>query len=276
MALRVNMKKILLTNSSEKKFSFTFLCTQVAVLALSLVACVPTVQRIYHAPVVVGQVIELNRLTPIEGALVQHENTDTNLAFDNIIEAAKNKIFSNKQGEYHLPSISSVEAVVLMPGYAVAHYPVRISAKNNSALVFVSASLFMRDEETTTAPQLILDTDPMTIANTPPGDYLDYKTLHTYLYPHSNLGMCDLGIGGDAIASLNTARKLYWRHKDEPKIPPGMLDVAYLNVQNIWQYFYDSCDFGKDHTMERRDNIFAVRKITDKIEKEVSDLTNRQ
>jgi len=244
-------------------------------VVLSIAACVPTIQRIHHTPVVIGKVIDLDTLQPIAGAIVQHEGVDADYDLDDMIEAAKNKIVTNKQGEYHLPSTSSIKAVVLMPGHAITDYPVRISTQNNSALVFASASLLMRDEETSGAPLLIMDPDPETIANAPPGDYLDYKLLRTYLYPHSTLGKCNLGIGGDAISALNTARKAYWRHINEPAVKQEIVDAAYLNVRNVWQYFYNSCDFGDDHTIERRDAIYAVREVTDQIQQEASDLTSK-
>jgi len=271
----MKIDKTVLSTCVEKKLFFTPRRLLVVALAFSLIACLPTVQRIYHAPVVIGQVIDLNSLDPIEGASIQHENPKANLPLDGLIEKTKNNILSDKQGQYHLPSLSSVEAVVLMPGYAITNYPVRISTKDNSALVFASASLFMRDEEITTAPLLILDPAPEVIADTPPGDYLNYKILRTYLYPHSRLGMCDIGIGGDALTTLNTARKLYWRHKNEQPITLEMLDAAYLNVQNIWSYFYNSCDFGKNNSTTRRDNIFSVREITDNIKSEANRFTSQ-
>jgi hypothetical protein len=270
------MKQRVLFNDNEMTFSLSIRSLLLAALVLANAACVPSIQRIYHTPVVVGQVIDLETLEPIEGAIVKHEGADADFDLDDMIEASKNKILTNKQGEYILPSTSSVDAILLMPGYAITDYPVRISTRNNSALVFASASMLMRDEETTGAPLLIMDPDPKTIANTPPGDYLDYKIFHSYLYPHSTLGKCDLGIGGDAISALNTARKVYWRHINEPDVNQEIVNAAYLNVRNIWQYFYNSCDFGDKHTIERRDAIYAVREITDQIKQEVSDLTNKQ
>ena len=270
------MKKCVLLKSAGMKFSLSIRSLLLTTLVLVIAACVPTIQKIYHTPVVIGKVIDLETLQPIEGAIAKHEGADANFDLDDMIEAAKNKILTNKHGEYHLPSTSSVDAILLMPGHALMDYPVRISTRNNSALVFASASLLMRDEETSGAPLLILDPDPETIANTPPGEYLDYQELRTYLYPHSTLGICDLGIGGDAISALNTARKAYWRHINEPVVKQEIVDAAYRNVRNVWQYFYDSCDFGDEHTIERRDAIYAVREITDQIKQEVSDLTSKQ
>ncbi len=273
------MKKRVLFNGTEINVFLSIrsllLAALVLPLVLSIAACVPTIQKIHHTPVVIGKVIGLDTLQPIAGAIVQHEGADADVDLDDMIEAAKNKIVTNNQGEYHLPSTSSVKAVVLMPGHAITDYPVRISTQNNSALVFASASLLMRDEETSGAPLLIMDPDPETIANTPPGDYLDYKLLRTYLYPHSTLGKCNLGIGGDAISALNTARKAYWRHINDPVVKQEIVDAAYLNVRNVWQYFYNSCDFGDKHTIERRDAIYAVREVTDKIQQEASDLTSK-
>lgn len=271
------MKQPVLFKGNEIKLPLSIRSLLLAILVLTIAACVPTIQRIYHTPVVIGQVIDLKTLEPIEGAIVKHEGADADFDLEEMIEASKNKILTNKQGEYRLPSTSSVDAILLIPGYAITDYPVRISTQNNSALVFASASMLMREEETTGAPLLIMDPDPETVANTPPGDYLDYKILRSYLYPHSTLGKCNLGIGGNAISALNTARKAYWRHINEPNlVEQEIVNAAYLNVRNVLQYFYDSCDFGDEHTIERRDAIFAVREITDNIQQEVSDLTKKQ
>lgn len=271
------MKQRVLFNDNKMKFSLSIRNLLLAALVLTIAACVPSIQRIYHTPVVVGQVIDLETLEPIEGAIVKHEAADADHDLEDMIDASKNKILTNKQGEYRLPSTSSIDATLLMPGHAITDYPVRISTRNNSALVFASASMLMREEETSGAPLLIMDPDPKTIANTPPGDYLDYKILRSYLYPHSTLGKCNLGIGGNAISALNTARKAYWRHINEPNVvKQEIVNAAYLNVRNVLHYLYNSCDFGDDHSIERRDDILAVREITDNIQQEVSDLTNKQ
>jgi len=264
------MKIAAFINCVEQKFSLSIRSLLLSALVLPSIACVPTIQEIYHTPTVTGQVIDLESLQPIEGAIIKHEGADADFDLEDMIEASKNKIVSDQQGEYRLPATSSVKAVILMPGHAITDYPVRISTTNNSALVFASASMLMRDEEMTSAPLLIMDPDPETIANTPPGDYLDYKILRTYLYPHSTLGQCDLGIGGDALSALNTARKAYWHHHND-----AIVNAAYLNVRNVWQYFYNSCNFGDKHTIKRRDAIYAVREITDQIQQEANDLTSK-
>lgn len=273
IALRVNMKQPVLLNHARQKSTFSIHSLLLVTLVLSLGACVPTTKKIYHTPAVSGKVIDLETLAPIEGAIIQHEALDDHFDLNNI-KTTTDKIVSNKQGEYYLPSLSSSKITLLMPGHAMAHYPVRISTRNNSALVFVSASLLMQDEEITSASLLIMDANPNIIADTPPGDYLDYKLLHTYLYPHSTLSMCDLAIGADAISALNTARKVYWQHINETDVSKQMVNAAYLNVSHNWDYFYTSCDFGDKHTIERRDTLYKVQAISDQIKQEISDLSN--
>jgi len=267
------MKMPVLLNRAEQTLSFFIFRALFIAITLSLSACIPSIQTIYHTPVILGQVIDLETLTPIEGAIIKHEGIDAEYTLDEMIDAAENKIVTNQEGEYRLPSTSSLEAILLMPGHAIHSYPVRISTRYNSALVFASASLLMRTEEITAASLLILDPAPQIIANPPSGGYLADVTLRGYLYPHSTLGHCDLGIGHDAISALNTARKAYWHHQTSSDHTQTIVNAAYLNVHQIWQYFYDSCDFGDDRSQQRYAKISAVREITDTIQQEARDLT---
>ena len=264
------MKKASFSAAASASLSIRSLV--LAGLVISITACMPTIKKIYHTPVVLGQVIDLVTLKPIEGAIVKHQVEDTELELNDLLNADKNQTLSNKQGQYHLPSTSSVKALMLMPGYAVAAYPVRISTDKSAALVFASASLLMRTEETAGAPLLIMDPEPKIIANTPPGDYLDYQLLRTGLYPHSSLGICNLSIGTYALSALNTARKVYWRSVNEADFEQHIVTAAYLNVSNVWQYFYTSCKSGSEGDGDYA-SLIEAHTIVKKIKQEATDLS---
>ena len=180
-----------------------------SILICSLTACVPSMQTIYHTPVVTGQVIDLATFKPIEGVVVMHEGKEESSNPDITGKTPKEGVLTNQAGDYYLPSQSSRELTILMVGHAIADYPVRISNNNHSALVIVQASMKMLSEESAMAPPLILDQDPETIAQMPVGDYLKYKQLQEFLAPQGIFAGCDPELGADALTSLNTARKIY-------------------------------------------------------------------
>lgn len=251
-------------------FSFTTQFSIIALLTFTVTACLPVIQETFQAPIITGTVLNLETLQPIKGAVVKHEVANRKIKQEDGFKAVKNSIVTNEKGEYLLPSISSTKFVVLMPAHALALYPVRITTIDNSAIVFASATQLMRNEETVRAALLIMDPHPAITARPPAKHHIDDSVLRTYLTPHSALGYCDLSIGKDAIAALNTARKAYWRYKDKE-----IANTAYLNASDLWNYFYKSCDFGDENNLERRDSIYAARKIIDKITKEISDIGNR-
>lgn len=90
------MKQPVLFKGNEIKLPLSIRSLLLAILVLTIAACVPTIQRIYHTPVVIGQVIDLKTLEPIEGAIVKHEGADADFDLEEMIEASKNKILTNK------------------------------------------------------------------------------------------------------------------------------------------------------------------------------------
>lgn len=246
----------------------------VSAAIFSVAACFPAFQRIYQTPAVTGRVIDLESLKPIEGASVLHQSRGEKSKSDFIDKTVKDRVFTNQAGEYYLPSQSSRQLTTLMAGHAIVDYPVRISTNGHSGLVFVKASMKMLAEESTMAPLLILDQDPDTIAATPSDDYLNQKQLQVFLAPQGALGGCDLELGAEALKSLNTARKIYWRQNKEANIEPKILAMAYHNVGNIWSYFQNSCDFGESGSLAHRQAVYSARDITAQVNQEITDLTH--
>lgn len=132
----------------------------------------------------------------------------------------------------------------------------------------------MLGEKQVEAPLLIFDRHPDEISAKPLGDYTGHKTLTSHLSPGNALAQSNGDIGGDALTALNTARKLYWRHSNSTAdVDRELVNTAYLNADDIWHYFYNTCDFGTRDTMEYRD---AARAVTDTIEREVRDITGKE
>lgn len=244
-------------------------CLVIAIAVLSMEACLPPhiINSLYRTPAVHGTVIDLKTLKPIEGVLIHHYGSGEWLASDGGTELENDTIVTNKAGEYYLPSAALAQGV-MRPGHVIRDYPVKIMSKKNSALVFVSASLKM-----TRANTLIMDSNPETPATTPPGNYESYQQLRTYIHPSDTLGRCNTAIAEFALAALNTARKVYWRHIKNPDVTQELVDVSYLHVSDVWRYFYGTCDFGEHDTIAYRDAVFAVQKITDRVKNEAKDLS---
>ncbi len=233
---------------------------------LCLSGCIPTVQTIYHAPAVTGQVIDLETLKPVEGAIVQH-GIERQFDFSNLAEIKhKDAVKTDKAGNYQLPALSSVEFTLLMAGHAFKYYPLSISTRYNSALVYARAPMKMLSHNETMAPTVLLDPSPEIAAKTAEGDFIEDKTLRAYLYPHSTLGTCNATLGLKAINLLNTARKIYWRHKVDSKYSQQLLDDTYSGLWTLWEEFYRSCDLTSLDLTHKR----IIYQVFDSVQQEVS------
>lgn len=109
-----------------------------------LLGCIPTVTEVYEAPLVYGQLLDENGLKPIVGAKLQHQHLDAQ------------PVYTDDQGYFELPSISSYQAVVLMPAHAFNAYGYRVTIGDQEFSLKARGSLRMLNEEIVYAP-LMLD-----------------------------------------------------------------------------------------------------------------------
>ena len=110
----------------------------------SLLGCIPAVVEVYEAPLIYGQLLDDNGLKPIVGAKLQHQHLDAK------------PVYTDDQGYFELPSISSYQAVVLMPAHALSEYGYLVTVDNQEFPLKTRGSLRMLSEEVAYAP-LMLD-----------------------------------------------------------------------------------------------------------------------
>ncbi|MAZ89301.1 MAG: hypothetical protein CL693_16850 [Cellvibrionaceae bacterium] len=113
-----------------------------------LMACVPAVVKVYDAPLIYGQLLEKDTLEPVAGVKLQHQHPKAL------------PVYSDEQGYFQLPSISSYQGVVLMPAHALKEYNFTLTIDGRDFNETVDASMLMRSEEIRFAPLLIANDRP--------------------------------------------------------------------------------------------------------------------
>ncbi|WP_045855649.1 hypothetical protein [Teredinibacter purpureus] len=255
---------------------------------LSVSGCIPTITKIYDAPNVSGEVVGWPNLEPIANAEIQyiHRNEDNAWAAkairarhsDNNAENLDRQLpgvfseadgWSDAQGLYAIEADYSLKPTLLMVGYALDEYPVRVAANGYATgIVFATGSLKIQDVEFAYAPALVLDEHPLVVAPPVIEDGLSYHELNTYFYTHNVFGECNAHVGGYALSALNVFRKLQARvestdstisHRDIQYANP-----ARLNAVTLWKYFEQSCRDGTS-TSEGYTTRFAQHDIVKQI-----------
>lgn len=111
---------------------------------LMLTACIPSITRVYHTPRVVGVVVDAD-YQPLAGVVVRHANY------------AEPQVVSDAGGHFTLPSVSSLEAVLLMVGHALNSYSIQFMTPTCVQTVDVHATMKMYHEETVYLDRVVLD-----------------------------------------------------------------------------------------------------------------------
>ncbi|MGH1372108.1 MAG: carboxypeptidase-like regulatory domain-containing protein [Cellvibrionaceae bacterium] len=113
-----------------------------AVAVNLLNACIPAVVEVYEAPLIYGQILDKDGVQPIVGARVQHQHLDSA------------PVYTDEQGYFELPSISSYQAVVLMPAHGLKGYHYTVTVGEQTFPFQAQATILMRSEEAVYAPIL--------------------------------------------------------------------------------------------------------------------------
>ncbi len=177
------------------KHGQTLILVTLFVLA-TLSGCVPTITKVYQAPKVTGQVLDLETLRPLVGVNVAHlQNTEKFVTTD-------------AEGRFVLPSIAQTDLKILMAGHALKTNLVTFYNQDNQIELVAKSTLESRVEETINFGIVIFDSQPKKAATPVKLSYQSLGILKTYFSPSNILGRCDNQLAKSALASLNTSRKL--------------------------------------------------------------------
>lgn len=228
-----------------------------SLILLLLCACVPTVTKVFQAPKVTGQVIDLETLQPLSGVNVAH------------FQSTAKFVTTNTSGEFVLPSISETEFKMLMAGHALKDNLISIYNQDNQITLIAQSTLNGRAEETVELSTIIFDAEPKTIAPPSKSTYLAYNLLRTYFYPHSLMGSCDRHLSIASLASLNSSRKLASFAISHPnnKMRARYKKLAAKSYQRtlaIWQELKSTCK-------QTNSNYQDIKEVLSSIEEEVLD-----
>ncbi len=223
-----------------KKLSSPLLLFTILFSIIVLSGCIPTIQRFYFAPTVMGTVLDMQTLKPIANAKVSYAESD------------EEAVLTKEDGTFTLPSISRIEASILMAGHALNEHRIHVTHRTGSADTYVTGSLRSIYEEFFDSVVIFIDTKPDAISKRIKPEHVDYALLRTGLYPHSTFGQCDIPLGYLALGALNSSRKLYWTQSFglNPMINKTMVQKSYDDVEMLWRDFSNSCELEFEDKME--------------------------
>jgi hypothetical protein len=225
----------------------------IGLLLLILSSCVPTVSKVYQAPRVVGQVIDLATMKPIAGVNVAHKHN------------TKNFVTTNSDGEFELPSASETEFKLLMAGHGLKNNLVTLYNQNNQIVLVAQATLNARTEETVNFSTIIFDSQARVIAAPTKKSYLDYYELKRYFTEHNLLSSCDQELSSAALTALNTSRKVATLAAEDNKFSK-IMSVHYKRTAEIWRELKSSCE-------RTTSNYVQIDKVFEAIETETARTT---
>ncbi len=207
---------------------------------LMLTACIPTIQRFYFAPAVIGTVIDLNTLNPVEEAKVSY------------VESDEEPVLTDKNGSFSLSSISEIQASFLMVGHAINENRIHVTYGAGTADGYVLGSLRSTYEEFANAAVIFIDTQPNIISKKIKPEHADYALLKSALSEQSTFGQCDVQLGYSALVALNSARKLYWTQTFglNPMIDKARVQKSYHDVEILWRALERSCELEFEEKMK--------------------------
>ncbi len=198
-------------------------------LIIILSGCVPTVTKVYQAPKVTGQIIELQTLLPMEGVKIAHQ------------QRKQESVISDVKGRFILPSLSSTEFKLMMAAHAISDNIVTITDRESQIMLIAKATLNGQDEESVDFSSILFDTDPHSIAKPVADSSIKYQQLSSYFSEGHLLASCNQELSAAALASLNTSRKLTRIDTSNEKLS-SMANAQYTRTADIWRTLKLSCE----------------------------------
>lgn len=198
-------------------------------LVLILSSCIPTVTKVYQAPKVTGQIINLQTLLPMEGVKIAHQ------------QRKQESVISDVKGRFILPSLSTTEFKLMMAAHAISDNIVTITDRESQIMLIAKATLNGQHEESVDFSFILFDTHPLSIAQPIAGSSIKYQQLSGYFSEGNLLASCNQQLSAAALASLNTSRKLTRIDTSDEKLS-SMAKAQYTRTVDIWRVLKLSCE----------------------------------
>lgn len=209
---------------------------------------------IYYARPVMGQLLDLKTLQPIDSAQIRQGN------FSLV------KTYTDTTGKFTLAGASSDQVKLLLPAAGRQFQPIEISADNYPySVVWLPLALDEKSSIDTRqravrgeqAGYIFLDAQPEIIVEPVAEFALPYAAIYRPLRG------CDSDAWASALQHTNNARKLAQYFDEAIALAEGidvqqqlMLLEAYQHMQTAWQMTWASCRFGHEQERNRSEEVF--------------------
>jgi hypothetical protein len=211
-------------------------------LIVILSGCLPTVTKVYQAPKVSGQIINLQTMLPMEGVKVAHQ------------QRKQETVSSDVNGRFVLPSLSATEFKLLMAAHAISNNQVIIAHGGSQTILIANATLNGQYEELVDFSFILFDTQPQNIAQPIESSYKKHDLLSSYFSEGNLLASCNQELSAAALAALNTSRKLARSVTSDEKMT-SMANDHYTRTAEVWDVLKSSCERSNNNYREI-DQIF--------------------
>jgi len=212
---------------------------------LQIVACVPSVSKIYNGPEVTGTVVRLSDLTPVANARISYDGSSSSSSDSPFTE-------SNTQGQFTLIPIATTKLEIRMPAHMLTHTVIYMHhASYGASAELVQNQWMNREYEKVDVGTIILDDNPTEYAFPLVENGVDIKSLKNSLQTQNLLGQCNYDEATGALNKLNVVRKLASHIAQaksdgtEPKIASAYLQTMKEGTQDIWAHLIANCNNGK-------------------------------
>ncbi|KGM06835.1 hypothetical protein LP43_1327 [Methylophaga thiooxydans] len=212
---------------------------------LQIVACVPSVSKIYNGPEVTGTILRLSDLTPVANARISYGSSNSSSSDSPFTE-------SNDQGQFTLIPIAKTKLEMRMPAHMLTHTVIYTHHANYGTSADVVQSLWMnREYEKVDVGTIILDDNPTEYTFPLVENGVDIKLLRNSLQTQNLLGQCNYDEASGAINKLNVVRKLASHiaqaksEGTEPNMASAYLQTMKEGTQDIWAHLIANCNNGK-------------------------------
>ncbi len=216
-----------------------------------LYGCVTTSHKVYLAPKVTGQIVDLQTLEPLQAMHVAHR--------DNLNQF----VITNVQGEFSLPSISEKDFRVLLANPETEGHLVLIYNQNNQIGLMIPSTKDSASEEIFNLKTIVFDSEPKVIAQPSKPSFPYHGELKLLFSSDKALVNCDKILLNTALGALNTSRKLAEKASDKIETTQtkaqrlrSLTFESYQRTQVLWKYLKKSCQYLPEQS-KRVDKMFS-------------------
>lgn len=214
--------------------------------SIAVVACVPSITKMYNGPEVTGTVVRLFDFSPVEGALIAY--------YSNKAHAPISSTYSDASGQFTLTPVARRQIEIRMPAHAYRRTTIYTEHSDYANSVDIVISVHMNTEyEYYAVGNIIVDDSPEIMAPPLRKNAIDIQRLQQASPPYQFISHCEDALVEGAINKLNITRKLGHRltQPNNPLHSRIKMQFEKLTQQTIdvWQYLANTCDAGEEHEM---------------------------